>query len=702
MSGFLKRNWTERKVLRSAGIYAVVAWVVIQIADATFPALMMPEWTVRIVIVLALLGLPLVVVLAWAQDSSSSSASSTSSSPPASGTDQPVVSPLPSSAALVDEEAIEATSLDPLPERPTLAVLPFSNMSSDGEQQHLADSLTEDLITDLSKTGVLEVIARNSVFQYRGQSVDVRAAGQALGAHLILEGSVRKARDVVRFTAQLIDARNGHHLWADRQDRDITDVLRIQDEMCEQISEGVIRALGYAPRADHIETAEPIPASPVDESGDGFSFKFSADGDDQTLYARSGDLNIAYKVTGQGPPDIVYVPGIVSHLELFHQLPTPPEQTFMVQVLGERARVVGFDKRGQGLSDPIIGNPGLDERLDDMLAVMDAAGVGDSIICGVSEGGPLSILFASTYPERVKGLIIQASFPRFAAAPDFPQGMPEDAFSAMEDQDDFTRAIAMRETLMPGIPREKMSDAEWVAMSRIMVSRTNLDAAGKMIQEIDVRPLLATLQVPTLVVHSRSDAIPFGLAEYMVDHIPGAELLALDDCGHAFVPDTQDFRDELWKFIDRAAATSPVATDSVLATVLAVEGLVSDDIPRAQAALAQGSIKTHIDETAGRAVTAFDRPARAMRCAMDLAKKVESPLIIGLDTGLVEISDQAIGGPAVEQASAAVQNAGDRQVMLTSTLKDLLSQTGLTFRPVNLSATDPGAAVQYFEPAAES
>ena len=123
---------------------------------------------------------------------------------------------------------------------------------------------------------------------------------------------------------------------------------------------------------------------------------------------------------------------------------------------------------------------------------------------------------------------------------------------------------------------------------------------------------------------------------------------------------------------------------------------------KAQAALAQGSIKTHIDETAGRAVTAFDRPARAMRCAMDLAKKVESPLIIGLDTGLVEISDQAIGGPAVEQASAAVQNAGDRQVMLTSTLKDLLSQTGLTFRPVNLSATDPGAAVQYFEPAAES
>lgn len=222
----------RRKVYRVAVAYIVVAWILIQVATQVFPFFEIPNWTVRLVVLVLVLGFPIAIILAWAYDITPLGIKRTEdiASGPL-GTD-----PKPSGAA---PNSLSETSpgYAVAEGRPSIAVLPFSNMSGDPEQDYFSDGITEDLITDLSKVSGLFVVARHSAFAYKGRAITVQQIGHELGVGFMLEGSIRKADSRVRVTAQLIDSRNGGHVWADRFDRELRDIFALQDEITQAIVE---------------------------------------------------------------------------------------------------------------------------------------------------------------------------------------------------------------------------------------------------------------------------------------------------------------------------------------------------------------------------------------------------------------------------------------------------------------------------------
>ena len=250
----------------------------------------------------------------------------------------------------------------------------------------------------------------------------------------------------------------------------------------------------------------------------------------QTRYARCGELSIAYKVIGDGPRDIIIVPGWVSHVEL---LWTDPGFHRFMQDLTDFARVFIYDKRGTGLSDPIPAPPSLDERMDDIRAVLDAAGSERATLFGISEGGPISALFAATHPERTEGLIVYGSL---VCGPYDPEAPAAERWGPMLEHikgtidrwgegetvgwsvPSFDSPVARR---MAGLP-------ERAAMSPAM-ARANMAAN---FEKCDVRPILPSVRVPTLVLHRRDDPIPIDHGRYYAEHIPDARLAELEGADH--------------------------------------------------------------------------------------------------------------------------------------------------------------------------
>ena len=422
----------------------------------------------------------------------------------------------------------------------------------------------------------------------------------------------------------------------------------------------------------------------------------------ETHYARSGDVSIAYQVVGDGPFDIVYVPGFVSHVELRWTVPSFAES---LSELASFSRLILFDKRGTGMSDRVAGAPTLETRMDDLRAVMDAAGSRRAALFGVSEGAPMSLLFAATYPERTAALVLRAGFPRTLWAPDYPWGRRGEEyrqelerqlriFGPRQEADALVRALApWREDDVPAI----VDYLRWCA------SPGALEALVVMNKEIDVRHVLPAIRVATLIMHGTEDTVvPMDAARWMAERIPGARLAEVPGGGHLhFAQDSSAVHAEIRRFLTEVwetGAWEEAEPDRVLATVL-----FSDIVRASERASELGDrgwrellerhhalvrrqllrFRGHEVDTAGDGFFAsFDGPARAVRCGCAIAAAVRElglEVRVGLHTGECEIAGGKIAGIAVHTGARVASAALSGEVLVSSTVKDLVAGSGIRF-----------------------
>ena len=417
----------------------------------------------------------------------------------------------------------------------------------------------------------------------------------------------------------------------------------------------------------------------------------------ETRYAKSEDVHIAYQVSGGGPLDLVFVPGFVSHLE--GQWENPRAERLLMG-FGSFSRLIKFDKRGTGLSDRDVIPPTLEQRMDDVRAVMDATGSAQAALFGVSEGGPMSCLFAATYPERVKALILYGSFARVAWAADYPWGQTAEqtaeSIARYEDRWGTPSAVA-------AIAPTAVNDAEYVNWSsryyRLAASPGGAKAILKLNAEIDVRPVLPVIRVPTLVLYRTGDQfVPIEHGRYLARHIVGAKLVELPGIDHSpWYGDVDAIVGEVQEFLTGARVQAPEA-DRVLATVLFTDVVGSTEraivlgdsgwrtLLGSFYALARRELVRfrgrEIDTAGDGLFAAFDGPARAIRCASAISEGVRSLGIevrTGVHTGECEVMGDKISGIAVHTGARVAAQAAPSEVLVSGTVKDLVAGSGLKF-----------------------
>lgn len=421
----------------------------------------------------------------------------------------------------------------------------------------------------------------------------------------------------------------------------------------------------------------------------------------KTQYVRSGDVHIAYQVVGDGPCDIVYVPGWLSHVELAWEL---PQLARGFRRLASFSRLILFDKRGTGMSDQVPNNhlPSLEQRMDDVRAVMDAVGSERAAIFGASEGGNMSILFAATYPERTIALCTFGCFSKRIWSPDYPWApTPEKrqlTYDAIE-RDWAHGFIAIAPSLTPE------EQAQLVTYYRRCASPGAAIALLKMNTQIDTRDVLAAVRVPTVVMHRKDDLdVRVEEGRYLAEHIPGARLLELPGADHAWWTQEGDFVvDEIQEFL---TGTKPVPElDRVLATVLFTDIVGSTehaarlgdhawrDLLNSHDALVRKEIarfRGREIKTVGDAfIATFDGPARAVRCACairDAVRQLGVEIRAGVHTGEIQLHDEDIGGIGVHITARVIAAAAPREVLVSSTVKDLAAGSGIVFKDRGLHA----------------
>ena len=415
-----------------------------------------------------------------------------------------------------------------------------------------------------------------------------------------------------------------------------------------------------------------------------------------TRYAKSGDVHIAYQVTGNGPLDLVFVPGFVSHLEAEW---SNPARSRFIERLSSFSRLIRFDKRGTGLSDrvPI---PTLEQRMDDVRAVMDAVGSERAALFGISEGGPMSLLFAATYPERTTALVIYGSYARRLWAPDHPFGRTQaewhEVVQRLEREWGGPAAI---DVWAPSMVHDERFREGWAAYLRAAASPGAAAAVMRMNGEIDVRHVLPVVRVPTLILHRTGDRVTsIDQARVMAQHIAGAKLVELPGIDHIpTVGDADVIVDEIEEFL--TGVRHGPEPDRVLATVLftdivgATEKAASlgdrrwRDLLQGHHGLVRrelGRFRGHEIDTAGDGFLAtFDGPARAIRCACAVSDGVRALGIevrAGLHTGEVEMLGDKVSGLAVHIGARVAATAAPGEVLVSSTVKDLVAGSGLRFQ----------------------
>jgi class 3 adenylate cyclase/pimeloyl-ACP methyl ester carboxylesterase len=409
-----------------------------------------------------------------------------------------------------------------------------------------------------------------------------------------------------------------------------------------------------------------------------------------THYAKAGDLNIAYQVIGDGPLDLVFVPGIVSHLDM---LWTSADWERFALRLASFARVVFFDKRGTGLSDPTPGADQLDARMDDIRAVMDAVGMESAAIFGISEGGPLAVLFAATYPERVRSLALYGTFARIFDDPKVVRPM-EEAFANWGEG----RLLTL---LGPSFKETALARFSAGLFERAMASPRMAATLWETLKEIDIRPILSAVRAPTLVLHRRDEYLPIEGARELAAGIPGARLIELEGINHIpWIGDIESILDPVEEFFTGTRHVSDDA-DRVLATVLFTDIVGSternvdagDEEWRRLLDRHNQTVRSLVQEHRGRAVKTvgdgflcvFDGPARALRCAKAVVEEVHRLGIdvrVGLHTGELETYDDGdVGGMAVNIGARIGAEARGGEVLVSSTLKDLVFGSRLRFAP---------------------
>lgn len=415
----------------------------------------------------------------------------------------------------------------------------------------------------------------------------------------------------------------------------------------------------------------------------------------ETHYARSGDINIAYQVVGDGPIDLVFVPGFISHLDL--QWGDPRIARFL-QKLASFSRLVMFDKRGTGLSDPVDGPVPLEQRMDDVRAVMDGARCERAALFGLSEGGPMSILFATTYPERTRALILCGTYAYGGLDPDQqPAGKrwPETFWHVRKAVEHWGEGRTLS-IFGPSANSERDRIARGI-FERSAASPKMAQALIDMVVDTDVRELLPSVRVPTLVLHRQDEFIPVEDAHYLAEHIPGAKLVVLPGMDHIpFYGDAEGYAEEIEEFLTGARHT-PVP-DRVLTTVMFTDIVGSTE--RAAALgdarwrelvdrhdeLVRGELGSHrgreIKTTGDGFLATFDGPARAIRCARAIGEAVrplEISIRAGLHTGECELAGKDIRGMAVNIGARIGSLAGPGEVLVSGTVKDLVVGSGIKF-----------------------
>jgi class 3 adenylate cyclase/pimeloyl-ACP methyl ester carboxylesterase len=431
----------------------------------------------------------------------------------------------------------------------------------------------------------------------------------------------------------------------------------------------------------------------------------------KTEYARNGEVNIAYQVVGEGPIDLALAPGFVSHLDLWW---TRPETAAFARRLASFSRLILFDKRGTGLSDPVPGPSSLEDGMEDLHAVLDKAGSERPALLGVSEGGPMSILFAATYPERVRSLVLYGTYPT-AKPGNYPSELTE-LLGSTEGAAEFEEEVEGRfaelsaiverhwgeglaiEWFAPNLAGSPTLRRAWGLFERAAASPGMVAALLHSYREIDVTDVLPTLRVPTLVLHRAADvAIPTQAGRALAAGIPGARYLELPGNDHIpWFGDQDALLDEIEEFLT-GSRHAPEA-DRALATVL-----FTDIAASTERAAALGDrhwrellqrhhvlVREQLDAYGGREVktmgdgflAVFDGPAKAIRCASAIAERSSSEGVdvrAGVHTGECELIGDDVGGIAVHIGARVAAQAAPGEVLVSSTVKELVVGSGIEF-----------------------
>jgi pimeloyl-ACP methyl ester carboxylesterase len=423
----------------------------------------------------------------------------------------------------------------------------------------------------------------------------------------------------------------------------------------------------------------------------------------ETRYARSGDVNIAYQVVGEGPRDLVLVPGWISNVEVFWE---EPSVVRFLERLASFSRLILFDKRGTGLSDRVSDVPNLETRMDDVRAVMDAAGSPRATLMGYSEGGPMCALFAATYPDRTAALVMVGSYARKIWAADYPCGTPAAEWNAFAESvvSDWGGPVGL-DARAPSMAADSRFREWWARYVRLGASPGAARAVLLMNAEIDVRHVLPVIRVPTLVVHNAGErTVPVEAGRHLARHIAGARYVELPGVDHLpFVGNADAILDEIEEFL--TGVRRGAEPDRVLATVLFTDIV---DATRTASELGDrrwsdllgahhGAVREELSRFRGREIdtagdgflAAFDGPARAVRAAAairDHVKRLGLDIRAGLHTGECEVMGTKLSGVAVHIGARIASLAGAGEVLVSSTVRDLVAGSGLRFEDRGLHA----------------
>ena len=414
----------------------------------------------------------------------------------------------------------------------------------------------------------------------------------------------------------------------------------------------------------------------------------------ETQYVSSGGIHIAYQVVGAGPVDLVYVPGWISHIELAWEL---PDLAAGLRRLASFTRLILFDKRGTGMSDRVPNDhlPTLEERMDDLRAVMDAVGSERAVVFGASEGGIMSLLFAATYPQRTISLCTFGSFSKRIWSPDYPWAPTPEERQLTYDAIERDWAAGFHDTA-PSLDPERR--ARLITYYRRSASPGAALALMKLNTQIDVRHVLPSIRVPTVVMHRREDRdVLVEEGRYLAEQIPGARFVEFPGADHSWW--TQD-RDAIIDEIEQLVTGTRPAPEinRILTTVLFTDICRSteeavrrgdrewlrllaehNELVRGELAHFRGC---EVNTAGDGFVATFDGPARAVRCACSIRDKVRQlglEVRAGLHTGEIELLERDIGGVAVHVGARVGAAAGPGEVLVSSTVKDLVSGSGISF-----------------------
>ena len=407
----------------------------------------------------------------------------------------------------------------------------------------------------------------------------------------------------------------------------------------------------------------------------------------QTRYARTEDgIHVAYQVIGEGERDIVFVPGLMSHLELLWE---DHETADFFRRLAEMGRLILFDKRDTGLSDRAPGDMSLEERMEDVRAVMRAAGSSQAVLFGYSEGAPMSILFAATYPERVTALILGSASARWFPAPGYPCGQgTQEMYDGLQDIATHRWGQgASIEWYLQSRANSAHARQLFGRFERMAVSPSAFLRMTRMIRDIDVRAVLPAIHVPTLVIQRLEDRItPSCHGRYLASHIAGARYFEQPgdhSLRFAASGDSDALCAEIARFL--VSSTQPGDPDRVLATILHAQA-VGGNQPDTREETARHLVRDHrgrlIKTTADSLLATFDAPGQAIRCAaavLDDAATLGIQIRAGIHTGEVDLVGDDITGTSVQITDRVAALARPAEILVSRTVKDLVTGSGISF-----------------------